>query len=533
MKRFGVMLDCSRNAVMKVDEIKNFASIIKSFGYNMLQLYTEDTYEVEGEPYFGYLRGRYTTTELKEIISYCEEIGIEVIPCIQTLAHLNQIFRWEEYIPINDTADILLCENERTYTLIENMFKSLRKVFTSDVIHIGMDEAHMLGRGRFLDKYGYKKGFDIIKTHLEKVIEIAKKYDFKPIMWSDMFFRLANNGNYYPKDPVATEEAKASVPDGVGLVYWDYYHCDKDFYDKMMKAHFDLTDKVWFAGAAWCWSGFVSGNEKTLKTMLPAMQSAKEFDIDNILITLWGDNGKECSFYSTLPGLYAIKKFYDGEYDIDNIKVGFKKLTGEDFDAMMALDFPSKIGGNTENEMNAAKYMLYSDPFLGFLDTMVVDGVDEEYHNYAKLLEEYGKDSKYSYIFETKAALCKVLEIKYELGVKTRAIYKSKDKVALKILIENYQEAIDKLDEFYLKFKALWFKENKPHGFDVQDIRLGGLKMRLISCKDRLIDFMNGKIDKIDELDEELLCYHGNGKDFKKEPAYLNVWSKMVTPNVL
>lgn len=533
MKRFGVMLDCSRNAVMKVDEIKNFASILKSFGYNMLQLYTEDTYEVEGEPYFGYLRGKYTTTELKEIISYCEEIGIEVIPCIQTLAHLNQIFRWEEYIPINDTADILLCENERTYTLIENMFKSLRKVFNSNIIHIGMDEAHMLGRGRFLDKYGYKKGFDIIKAHLEKVIEIAKKYNFEPIMWSDMFFRLANNGNYYPKDPIATEEAKASVPDGVGLVYWDYYHFDKEYYDKMMKAHFDLTDKVWFAGATGSCNGFVSVNEKAMQTMLPAMQSAKEFDIDNILITMWGDNGKECSYLSALPSLFAIKKFYDGVFDMDTIKIAFNSLTGEDFDDMLNLDLPNQIGGSKENEMNASKYMLYADPFLGFIDTTVIEGKGKEYGTFAKTLEKSKKNSKYSYIFDTKIALCKVLEIKYELGVKTRAIYKSKDKVALKILIENYQEVIDKLDEFYLKFKALWFKENKPHGFDVQDIRLGGLKQRLISCKDRLIGFLNGEIDKIDELEEELLCYHGNGKDFKKEPAYLNVWSKMVTPNVL
>ena len=533
MKRFGVMLDCSRNAVMKPEEVKNFARLVKDMGYNMLQLYTEDTYEVEGEPYFGYLRGRYTTEELKDVVSYCKELGIEVIPCIQTLAHLNQIFRWEEYIPINDTDDILLCNTERTYTLIENMFKSLRKIFNSNIIHIGMDEAHMLGRGRFLDKYGYEKGFDIIKAHLKKVIEIAKKYDFKPIMWSDMFFRLANNGNYYPQNPIATEEAKSSVPDGLGLVYWDYYHVDKEYYDKMMKAHFDLTDNVWFAGATGSCYGFVSVNEKAMKTMLPAMQSAKEFNIDNILITFWGDNGKECSYLSALPSLFAIKKFHDGIFDMDEIKKDFNLLTGEDFDQMLKLDLPNQIGGIKENEMNASKYMLYSDPFLGFIDTTVIEGKGKEYGDFARILENCGKDSKYSYIFETKTALCKVLEIKYELGVKTRAIYRSKDKVALKILIENYQEVIDRLDEFYLKFKALWFKENKPHGFDVQDIRLGGLKQRLISCKDRLISFVNGEIDKIDELEEELLCYHGNGKDFKKEPAYLNVWNKMVTPNVL
>ena len=96
MKLFAAMLDCSRNAVMRVGEVKKFASLLKKLGYNALMLYTEDTYEVEGEPYFGYMRGRYSKTEMKEIVTYCDSIGMEVIPCIQTLAHMNQIFRWAE-----------------------------------------------------------------------------------------------------------------------------------------------------------------------------------------------------------------------------------------------------------------------------------------------------------------------------------------------------------------------------------------------------------------------------------------------------
>ena len=75
-KIFGAMLDCSRNAVMKPEEVKNFAGILKSFGYNALMLYTEDTYEVNGEPYFGYMRGRYSHEELREIDAFCLRFGI-------------------------------------------------------------------------------------------------------------------------------------------------------------------------------------------------------------------------------------------------------------------------------------------------------------------------------------------------------------------------------------------------------------------------------------------------------------------------
>ena len=112
-KMLGVMIDCSRNAVMNPQTVKAFAQIIKKMGYNTLMLYTEDTYEVNNQPYFGHLRGRYTKDELKELDAFCNSIGIELVPCIQTLAHLNGMFRWQkEYDEINDCDDILLAEEE-------------------------------------------------------------------------------------------------------------------------------------------------------------------------------------------------------------------------------------------------------------------------------------------------------------------------------------------------------------------------------------------------------------------------------------
>ena len=88
-KRLGTMIDCSRNAVMNVSSLKNWIDILADLGYTTLLLYTEDTYEVENQEYFGYLRGRYTREELKEIDDYAFLYWIEVIPCIQMLAHLG------------------------------------------------------------------------------------------------------------------------------------------------------------------------------------------------------------------------------------------------------------------------------------------------------------------------------------------------------------------------------------------------------------------------------------------------------------
>lgn len=502
-KRFGVMLDASRNAVMKPEEVKKFATLLKKMGYNMLQLYTEDTYEIPEEPYFGYLRGRYTKEELKDIVSYCESIGMEVIPNIQTLAHLSQLFQWEEYQPINDTTDILLVGDERTYTLIEHMFKTLRDCFTSGYVHIGMDEAHMLGLGKYLDLHGARNRFEILREHLLRVIEIAEQYGFKPLIWSDMFFHLANKGQYYLTDPsVITDEVVAACPDGVDLVYWDYYSDKYETYNAMLTAHKKFKGETWFAGGAWCWGNFVPDNRWSLRSMEPAMKACADHGVDNIFITLWGDNGRDCSPYATLPSLFAIRKFHEGVTDMDLIKAEFKTVTGEDFDTMMLLDMPEEI----ELAKRAfTKYMTYNDPLLGYVDVLVKDGGAEAYGRIAEKLYAYETESPRSYLIAHYAALADFLSVKYDLGARTRKAYKEGNRDALRAILSDYDLAAEKLSILMDRFHTLWYTENKPHGFEVQEARLGGLLYRLSAAKRRLSSYLDGKETSLPELEEELL----------------------------
>lgn len=117
----SVMIDCSRNGVLRVSAVKDMLRSYALMGISFIQLYCEDTYEVEGEPFFGYFRGPYSELELKEIDDYADALGIEVIACIQTLGHLGQLLQWPKYGALRDTAEVLLAENAETYALIEKV----------------------------------------------------------------------------------------------------------------------------------------------------------------------------------------------------------------------------------------------------------------------------------------------------------------------------------------------------------------------------------------------------------------------------
>ncbi len=506
VKHFGVMLDCSRCGVLKPQKIKEYVDYISAFGYNTLEIYTEDTYEVKDEPYFGYMRGRYTIEELKDIDAYCKKKGVELIPCIQTLAHLNCIFKWEEYSKIKDTKDIMLIGDERTYQLIENIFKTLSQVFTSRYVNIGMDEAEMVGLGKYLEEHGYQNRFEILKGHLERVIAIAKKYGFTPHMWSDMFFKFLN-GIYEvkPKQDVK-KELEDKIPQGVNLTYWNYYKDKYKDYNDTLKAHKQLDKDCWFAGGAWSWRGFAPNNGWTKKSMTPAMKACKDNDVEHILITAWGDDGNECSYFSMLPSLFYIIKTYQGETSINKIKQEFKAITGEDYDAFNFMAKPNDLCGINQNVYCPSKYITFSDVFNGFLDPYVPEQTDRVYKTYANRLRKYSKNSqRFGYLYDNLAKLCDFLSVKGMLGIKLRKAYKANDKFELKELLGQIKKAIVKLDKFYDAFMHRWYLENKPQGAEVHDIRFGGLKQRLISCSNRLNDYLNGKVDSIPELESEIL----------------------------
>ncbi len=263
------------------------------------------------------------------------------------------------------------------------------------------------------------------------------------------------------------------------------------------------------------------------------MRAAAEHGIENVFVTMWGDNGKECSYYAVLPALFAAKRFYDGCTDMDAIKAEFEAIAQENFDGLCALDLPNYIGGNDQCTQNACKVMFYSDPFNGFLDSTVPSGLSGDYEEISEKLRIYGRNSRYAYIFECEASLCDFLAIKYRLGEFTRKAYQASDKAELQRLTEEYARASDKLEVFYKALYKLWTLENKPQGFDVLELRIGGLMLRLQSCRRRLIGYLKGEEKIQPELEEKLLDFYGNGEHFRREIPCLIDWIFTVSVNTL
>ncbi|MEK5036664.1 beta-N-acetylhexosaminidase [Sporosarcina sp. FSL K6-3457] len=535
----GPMFDLSRNAVMKMSAFKDMIRRLAVMGFNSAMLYMEDTFEIDNEPYFGYMRGRYSQDELKALDDYADFYGIELIPCIQTLAHLEEFLKWSAASRYKDTRGALLLESEETYLFIENMISSASKPFRSKKIHIGMDEAEEVGRGIYLNKNGHKPRFELMATHLQRVLDIVEKNGLEAMMWSDMFLKLANSsGDHYSKETEIPDYIIEMTPKDVQLMYWQYNATDKDHYTKILKKHKTFGRMPAFAGGIWVWNTFATNYGLSLAASEAALAACKEEGVQDVFVTLWGDDGYENNFYSSLLGLqFYAEHAYSKEVDREKLAKRAKFCTGIEAGAYMLLsklDTPPGVEPDNKEQTNPSKFLLWQDVLLGLFDKHV-EGLDMKPY-YEELEKEISETrdatADFDFIFEVPEKLSAVLALKAGVGVKLKQAYDDNDIDLLQRI------ATDELPEIMGRAKALrdahrtqWFAVNKPFGWEIIDIRYGGLFNRLDTAIERINDYVEKKIDSIEELEQERL-YYSPGIDNSTGLGWCSYYYRMASPNV-
>mgnify|MGYP000363514686 CR=1 FL=1 len=503
-KDLSIMVDVARNYPLKVETFKKLIRYMALLGYSTLKIYLEDLFEVNNEPYFGYLRGRYSKEEIKEIVNYADLFKIEVMPYIQTLAHLNQIKRWCVYRDHFDIDDILLVDDERTYTLIDNMLETISESFTSKRINIGMDEAYLLGRGKYLDKNGYEKRVNIFKKHLSKVLTLTSKYNLDVEMWGDMFF----NNSSYAYDNLSVEDL--NKVNNLKLVYWDYEYKDVKEFQSLIKLHKKVSDKVSTAGGSWKWLGLAPNNKYAIAANINFMKASLKENIEEYTLTCWGDNGSSASIFSILPTLFAVANFsfYQDNKKIDYL---FKDIFKISFNDFLYVD---KVNNVTINDPlnaknNISRIYLYNDLLLGTFNSLIDKDQISTYKVIKKKLNKLSKNNSFNYIFKTLFEFCRVLILKVEIMDELRMAYQDNNKEKLNEILIKLNKLKNTFDKFYFALYEQYHLEAKGNGFDVIDIRLGGILQRIKTTIRKINDYLKYGT-KIDELEEIMLDFYGN-----------------------
>ena len=136
----------------------------------------------------------YSLEEVKEFVEFCEKLGLEVIPLVQTFGHLEYVLKHKEFSYLRDVAEMpeSICPcHQDTMGLIREIIDQVMAVHTkASYLHIGCDEVYHLGECQQCQVNMTGRN-EIFTNHVTNVAKYAKDtYSVTPIIWDDMLRNL-------------------------------------------------------------------------------------------------------------------------------------------------------------------------------------------------------------------------------------------------------------------------------------------------------------------------------------------------------
>ncbi len=516
----AIMLDCSRNGVPTVPFLKGAVLRLAMMGMNACCLYTEDTYEVEGEPLIGYGRGAYAKAELRDLAKFAGEIGVTMFPCIQTLGHLEQILKYEHYQHLQDTDRVLREGSPEVEAFLDKLIANAAEPYDTPYIHVGMDETWGIGRGKAFREDAPVNPLAMYARHVAQVAAICRRRGLQPIMWGD--FILGHSG----ERPMGAEEL-ALLPKDMIMDYWQYHHQEPGPHLKAIAAFRAMDYEPVVSPGLHNWGRFWPDLRMAIDTVTPCLQAVHQAGIDMAMLTMWGDDGQECLFDLNYPALAHYLAWCREANPADDLwQRRCDAIAGFPCAALAAISRLERAGiddARPEEVYVSAKMLFYDDPLAAHVGRLFRD--DTPARAFSALADELAammpQAEAAGELLRLAELFARIVAAKFTLARDGRQAYADNAPDALREAVDAVPPLAADLAEFHALYKRLWRRERKPFGLEVMDVRLAGLRARLETLRETIQAYVDGEIESIPEFELPTVpdLRHGD----------LNSWRKLTT----
>lgn len=127
---------------------------------------------------------------IKELISYCRERGIDVVPEVPTLSHCDYLLTRHPELaerPEDPFPDCYCPSNPETYELLFDVLEEIIEVFTPTRVHIAHDEWYQVG---VCEKCKDRDPAEIYANDVWVIYNFLKDRNIETMVWGD---KLLNN----------------------------------------------------------------------------------------------------------------------------------------------------------------------------------------------------------------------------------------------------------------------------------------------------------------------------------------------------
>jgi hypothetical protein len=273
----GLMLDISRRKVPTLETLKHLATELAHYKLNVLQLYTEHTFQFPRHPLIGAGCGSLSSQEVLELDAHCRAHHVELMPNLQSFGHARNTLLIPQYRHLAETEDLLWTLSpafEETYALLDDLYADMLPAFTSTTFNVDCDETWDLGQGASKALAAQIGVGRVYLNHILRVRDLAARYGRRIQVWGDILL-------HYP-------ELIGEVPDDVTLLDWRYDPADEY---PSVRVFAQAGRRFWVCPGVGSWNSLFPRLYGANVNIRNFVRDGVAAGAEGMLNTDWGDGG--------------------------------------------------------------------------------------------------------------------------------------------------------------------------------------------------------------------------------------------------
>jgi hypothetical protein len=307
----ALMLDVSRGKVPTRETLEGLVDLCSRLRINVLMLYVEHTFAFRNHPEIGAGVSPLEAETLLAIDAYAADRGVELVPCLQSLGHMEHLLSLQRYSDLaeSDRRWSISPSRPEAYRLLEDLYDEFLPLFRSKRFNANCDEPFDLGRGQSERIQPQKPPGRLFTDHVARLEQLARKHDKQLMIWADF--------------PIAHPDQLERIDREVVLMDW-WYEAEFEFnrIGRLRRRGFE----VWACPGTSSWNALFPRVETSLTNVSKWADAGRRHGATGLLLTDWGDfghyNALGVSFYAYA---WAAQQAWSGEVSVGDFDRAFTR----------------------------------------------------------------------------------------------------------------------------------------------------------------------------------------------------------------
>ncbi len=312
----GLMLDISRGKVPTRQSLEDLIDTCVALKLNVLMLYTEHTFRFKKHPRIGQQDSPLTARTLAALDAYAAERFVDLIPCLQSLGHMEHILKLPLYSDMAETesAWTIAPNHPRCLPFLKDLYDEYLPLFRSSWFNANCDEPWDLGRGLSAKRSEALGPGGLYLEHVHNIQRLAARHGKRMMIWGDVVH--------------AHPHRIPEIDPNLVLLDW-WYEADFDF-DRVKVFAQNHIDFLVCAGTS-SWNSLFPRVANSLANISGWADAGRRHGALGLLNTDWGDHGHyNLEGNSLMAYAWGAQEAWSGASRPSDFDRGFSRLFFDD-----------------------------------------------------------------------------------------------------------------------------------------------------------------------------------------------------------